>query len=298
MTQSDKKITRRDFMRETAQATLISTAGFYYTPAPKKNKAKTKVVLVRDAKILDDSGRINAEVMLDMLDKGVTALLGIDDPVKAFRQLVKPTDVVGIKSNEWGHLPTPRELEQAIKKRAMDAGVPERNIGIDDQGVLKNPIFKKTTALINTRPMRTHAWSGVGSLLKNYIMFVPDPWNYHANACASLASIWDLPIVKGKTRLNVLVLLTPLFYGIGRHHFDRTYVWPYNGILVGTDPVAVDAVGLQIFKAKRKLHFGEDRPFTPLSLHIAIADTMYHLGTADLEKIELVKVGWMEDVLI
>lgn len=298
MINSEKGITRRDFMQGTAQAALAVAAGLHAAPVQKKGKAKTKVVLVRDARVLNDSGVINAEVMQEMLDKGVTTMLGMDDPVKAWKQLVKPSDVIGIKSNVWGHLPTPRQLEQAIKKRLLDAGVPDRNIGIDDQGVLKNPIFQKANVLINARPMRTHAWSGVGSLIKNYIMFVPEPWKHHPNACASLASIWDLPIVKGKTRLNILVLLTPLFYGIGRHHFDRTYVWPYKGILVGTDPVAMDTVGLHIFKAKRRIYFGEERPFTPLPRHIAIADKKYHLGTSDLEQIELVKVGSMDGILI
>jgi len=300
MDNKKKNITRRDFMRGTAGAAMLTAAGAVPGTAEKVAKAniRTKVVLVRNAKILKEDGSISAPVMQEMLDQGVTTLLGVDDPVQAWKKLVKPTDVVGIKSNEWGRLPTPSELEQAIKKRVMNAGVDEKKIAIDDRGVLRNPVFKKATALINSRPMRTHAWSGVGSCLKNYIMFDPEPWKYHPNACASLATLWDLPIVKNKTKLNVLVLLTPLFYGIGRHHFDRTYVWPYKGILVGTDPVAVDAVGLHIFKAKRRLYFGEDKPFTPLPRHIEIADTKYHLGVSDLEKIELVKVGWMKDVLI
>jgi hypothetical protein len=59
------------------------------------------------------------------------------------------------------------------------------------------------TALINARPMRSHHWAGVGSLIKNYIMFIPEPISIHPDSCADLASIWDLPVVKGKTRLKV-----------------------------------------------------------------------------------------------
>lgn len=176
--------------------------------------------------------------------------------------------------------------------------VPDEKISIDDRGLLGNPIFKKATALINARPLRTHAWAGVGSLTKNYIMFAPNPPDYHDNSCASLAKLWDLPICKGKTRLNVLVLLTPLFYGIGPHHFDPTYTWRYNGLLVGTDPVALDAVGLRLFQIKRKLHFGEDKPMQPTAHHIQLADTRYNLGVSDLSKIELIKVGWDKDILI
>ena len=70
-------------------------------------------------------------------------------------------------------LPTPKELEAAIKRRVLDVGVPETNMDIDDRGVLRNPVFLKATALINVRPVRTHHWSGVGTCLKNYIHVCP-----------------------------------------------------------------------------------------------------------------------------
>jgi hypothetical protein len=104
--------------------------------------------------------------------------------------------------------------------------------------------------------------------------------------------------VKGKTRLNILVMLTPLFHSVGPHGYSSEYVWNYGGIIVGTDPVACDAVGLKIIQAKRKNYFKEDRPLNPPAKHIELADTRHNLGTADLKKIELIKLGWKEDVLI
>ena len=109
------------------------------------------------------------------------------------------------------------------------------------------------------RPVRTHHWAGIGSCIKNYIQFVPRPSEYHDDACADLAKIWDLPVVKGKTRLNILCALQPQFYGRGASYFDRRYVWPYQGLLLGTDPVAVDAVGAHLLQKKRVAFFGEDR---------------------------------------
>jgi hypothetical protein len=67
---------------------------------------------------------------------------------------------------------------------------------------------------------------------------------------------------------------------------------------VGTDPVALDAVGLRIFQAKRLAHFEEERPFKPPAHHIAFADTKHKIGTSDMRKIELVKLGWKEGILI
>ncbi|NIS65945.1 MAG: hypothetical protein GTO05_12470, partial [Gemmatimonadales bacterium] len=92
-----------------------------------------------------------------------------------WKAIIQPDDIVGIKTNVWAYLPTPREVERAIQRGVRDAEVPATNIGIGDRNVLRQRIFRRTTALINSRPMRTHAWSGVGSLIKNYIMFVNRP---------------------------------------------------------------------------------------------------------------------------
>ena len=98
--------------------------------------------------------------------------------------------------------------------------------------------------------------------------------------------------------VNVLCAFTPQFYGRGPNFFDRRYVWPYGGIIVGTDPVAVDAVGAHLLSAKRVAFFGEDRPLDVSPKHIEAADRKYSLGTSDLRRIDLVKIGWTEDVLM
>jgi hypothetical protein len=259
---------------------------------------KVRVVLVRDPSPLGTGGAPPAEVVQKMLDDGVRALLGETDVVKAWKSLIRPDDVVGIKTNAWRYIPTTAEVEQAIKRRVMDAGVGEDRIAIDDRGVLRNPVFQKATALVNARPMRSHHWSGVGSLIKNYIMFTPQPSAWHGDTCADLAKIWDLPAVKGKTRLNVLVMFTPLFHGVGPHHYAKEYTWEYKGLIISRDPVAADATGLRILQAKRKAHFGDDRPLQMTPHHIQLADTRHHLGVSDPGRIELVKLGWSEGVLI
>ncbi len=294
-----KGITRRDFLKGSTSAAL---AGAFYLSLPGKLSArsenKTRVVLIRDRDVLDKLNKPDDAVLSRMLDEAVITLLGEKDPATAWKRLIKPDDIVGIKSNVWHYLPVPQGLEQAIYTRVIDAGVKKKNISIRDRGLLTDSVFQKASALINVRPMRTHYWSGVGSLIKNYIMFVDNPPSYHPDTCADLATIWKLPLVKGKTRLNILVMLTPLFQGSGPHHYNPKYTWAYNGLLVGTDPVAVDATGLRILQAKRREFFGEDRPLDPPAKHILLADTRHGLGTADPEKIELIKLGWQKGVLI
>jgi hypothetical protein len=292
-------LTRRGFIRATSMAAIggvitAADAESVFAQSP----PKTRVVLIRDRSVLDNGGRMRADIVQSMLDTAVTTLTGAKDAAAAWRAIVRPDDVVGIKSNGWSYLPTPPELEAAIQRRLVETGVARADIAVDDQGIRTNPVFRRSTALINTRPMRTHHWAGVGSLIKNYIMFVPDPPSYHPDSCADIATIWNLPNVKGKTRLNVLVLLTPQFHGVGPHSYSPQYVWKYFGLAVGIDPVAVDSVGLRIIEAKRREHFQDNRPLNPPAKHIALADTRHHLGTADPAKIELVKLGDTDGALI
>jgi len=294
-----KLLTRRQIIKDATKAG-IGSALLLNSPLNLfgQGENKTRVVLIRDENVLDSESNPNPEILQKMLDKAVLNLTGLSDIRAAWGKIIKSDDIVGIKSNVWGYLPTPPALENAIKKRVMEAGVSENNISIKDRGVLGDPVFQKSTALINVRPMRTHDWSGVGSLLKNYIMFTNSPPSYHPDSCADLAKLYELPIVKGKTRLNILVMLTPLFHGVGPHHFNKNYVWPYKGLIVSLDPVAADSVGLQIIQAKRKEFFGEDKPLNPPAKHIYLADTRHHLGTADPKKIDLVKIGFKEGIFI
>ena len=247
---------------------------------------------------MDASGKVDPGVIEQMLDEAVKTLFNTKDAATAWKKILKPEDILGIKTNTWKNLRTPIELEQIIKKRSMEVGVSEENIAIDDHGVMRNPVFQKSTALINSRPMRTHYWSGVGSLIKNYIMFADKPSDLHPDSCADLASVWNLPHVKGKTRLNILVMLTPLFHSVGPHGYSPEYIWKYNGLIVGTDPVACDSTGLRIIEAKRLEFFGENNPLNPPAKHIELADTRHHLGTADPKKIDLIKLGSKEGILI
>lgn len=297
---STKVLTRREFLKTSASAAV---AGAMFLHAPDRllagdEEKKSRVVLVRDKDVLDGNGQPDPKVLSRMLDEAVSKLVGEDDPTKAWKEIAQPDDMVGIKSNKWPHLPTPSSLEEAMERRLLESGVDPDNISIDDQGIRGNPVFRNSTALINVRPLRTHHWSGVGSLIKNYIMFVDEPSAYHPDSCANLAKIWKLEHVTGKTRLNILVVLTPLFHGMGPHHYNAEYVWAYRGLLVGFDPVAVDTMGVRLLQAKRAEFFKEERPLNPPPKHVFLADTRHHLGTADPAKIDLVRIGWEEAALI
>jgi hypothetical protein len=289
-------LTRRDFIRGTTLAVLGTAVGFpQKSPSPAK---KSRVILIRHPDALDENSQFNEKVIRQMLDEAVMKLTDQGDPTEAFRKLVKAEDIVGIKSNVWSYLPTPPEVEKAVKLRLLDAGVKEENIGIDDHNVRTNPIFIKSTALINARPLRTHYLAGMSGCIKNYIMFDVSQPAHHPDNCADLGTLFNLPQVKGKTRLNILCVLTPQYYGRGPHNFNRRYVWNYKGLIVGQDPVAVDTIGLRLLMAKRRKELGPAQELPPVPKHIQLADTRYGIGTSDLDKIDLIKLGWTDGILI
>jgi len=300
--------TRRDFLRVAALSPLAGAFASYQKqpidqegrqqPISQVEVEKTKVVLIRDENALVAFKKPNAKVVQRMLDEALSTLLAEEDPLQAWKQVVKPSDIVGIKSNIMRYLPTTAEVEQVIKGRVLDAGVPEENIGIDDRGAKSNPIFQKATAIINVRPARTHHWSGIGGCIKNPIMYSSRPSDYHPDSCADLATLWDHFNLRKRVKLNILLMLNPQFHTVGPHSYANKYVWEYKGILVSQDPVAVDAIGLNIIQARRFEYFGEDKPLQTPAKHIRLADTRHHLGVSDPNKIELIKLGWTDGILI
>jgi hypothetical protein len=294
---NDGALTRRDFLRRTGAVAFAAGAGIPLFD-PQEARGRARVILIRHERAVSSGGAVAGNVLEEMLDRSVTQLFERDTVDEAWKTIAMPGDVFGIKTNVWRSLRTPVELEQALVERLVKAGVAREEIAIDDRGVRSNPVFQRATGLVNVRPLRAHHWSGVGGLLKNYIMFTASPPDYHADSCIDLGAIWNYPAVKGKTRLNVLVMLTPQFHCLGPHHFDREFTWPYGGMLVGTDPVAVDAVGLKILEAKRRQYFKEESPMRPPVRHIAAAETRHGIGVADLRRIDIVKLGWKEGTLI
>jgi hypothetical protein len=293
-----RRISRRDFVVSGSAAAAVGLAARRAAGEEEGGGPLARVVLVRDRDVLDEDGSIRPDVLRRMLNDAVAALMRTEGSDEAWRRLLSSLDVVGIKSNEWRYLPTPPALEEAIRSEVLTVGVTPDNIDIDDRTVKSSPVFRRATAIINVRPMRTHHWSGLGTCLKNLITFTERYPDYHPNACAPLGSIWLRPELRGKVRLNVLVMLTPQFHSSGPHSFSRQYVWPYRGLIVGVDPVAVDATGARIITAQRARHFGDQRPILPPPHHIEIAETRYGVGVSDPSRIEIVRLGWQDEALI
>jgi hypothetical protein len=322
-------LTRRDFIRNAAVGAGVGLAlGQRTASAQEKAGSKAKVVLVRDEKVLDDRHRADPERVEAMLAQAMRALTGEADVTSAWRHFVEPTDIVGIKANVM-ITPTNPELLRAMLRQLVPVGVPEENMytwdraqyGVGLEGATKREktasfdsrgycrlATETCTVLLNVPGTKVHRVSGVGIAVKNWIggmhprelPITGNPeavfFKLHDDCCADLAKLAWIPEIRKKCRLNIVEAFRPLFHG--GPQVDPKYVWHYNGLFVSTDPVAVDIVIAKMLQAKRDEYKGESWPIEPPIKHLTIADTKYDLGTSDLSKIELVKLGYQEGVLL
>ena len=290
-----RPITRRDFMRHGAQAAaalpLLGLATDARGLAPRAALA-SRVSLVRDAKALPDGFTVDRAVLQRMLDETVRSVTGAATPRDAWRSLFRPTDVVGLVPSQALN-PTHPELVELVHASLRDVGVPDENIR-DVQN--RRSRVGECTALVCLPGLKAHWLTGLGTVLKNYIMFADTPSAYHDERSVNLGEIWKLPHVKGKTKLVLVDALRPLCDKGPQP--DPRYLWPYQGLIAGTDPVAVESVGLRVIEAKRTALRGESWPLSPPALCVAAADSAFHLGTSRWPEITLDQRGWTQDLLL
>ena len=161
------------------------------------------------------------------------------------------------------------------------------------------PVGKKTTrvtrilreiitAMINVPVIKPHTLSGITSALKNHYGTIDNPSSFHLGACThpGIPEINAIPLIREKERLIICNALQVLYKG--GISWKKSNAWPYGGIILGTDPVAVDRVSLKILNEKRECSgkgLIEER-----ARHILLADEL-GIGVASLDKINLVEVG-------
>ncbi|MBN1224337.1 MAG: DUF362 domain-containing protein [Candidatus Aminicenantes bacterium] len=293
MSHEGKAWTRRDFLRGTLGATLGATlAGTSFGKTGKKAAGLSRVTLVRDKAVMDAGNAVDRDVLKPMLDQTLIKFTGKKTVKEAWLSLIKPDDTVGLVPTP--HLnPTHQEVTDAVRASLIESGIPEAKI-LDAQGGPDKP--KACTALIGLPGLKAHWLTGIGTVMKLYILYSGNPRNYHDENSAKLGEIWNLPFVKGKTRLVLVDALHPLCDK--GPQVDPRYKWAYNGLIAGTDPVAVETVCLRIIREKRKAMRGEPWPLSPPPLCVKAADKTYGLGTSAWDNIEVQHFGWEEDLLL
>jgi uncharacterized protein (DUF362 family) len=227
-----------------------------------------------------------------MLGAAVARALGTTTPVEAFRRLFRPTDVVGIKVNTLAGrgLSSHPELVWKLAQWLREAGVRAQNIVIWDRSdrdltlggysvsrsgsevrclgtnqdydwtprewgpggsCFARLLVSELTALINVGVLKDHDLAGVSAGLKNWYGVIHNPNKYHDGGCDPyLAHLAAHPLIRGKLRLTVVDGLMAQCQG-GPARSPR-WAWPWGGVLVSTDPVAIDTVAWRVIEDQRQ----------------------------------------------
>lgn len=113
-------------------------------------------------------------------------------------------------------------------------------------------ISRLCTAMINLGVLKDHDLSGISVGMKNLFGLIHNPNRYHFDVHKDpyLPDLAAHPYVRRKSRLVIIDA------SVGQYHggpaYRPQYSWPFEGLLIGTDVVAVDRVGCTIIEARRK----------------------------------------------
>lgn len=343
MSKAHSSFSRRQFIKKTAVGLAGGVVhGVSSSVYAKPVQSKSTVVLVRHSKVIDAGGRVQQPVVEKMLTEALTTFTGKKSVEDAWRTVVTPEDVIGLKVSTLGlmsiagteYVSHYSALTSAIHAGLKKAAIKDKNLLIWDRsdeelknagytiqkeqgklrvfgtnktrseesigfgsksyevGALKSKVTKIltdiTTVLINIPALKSHRLAGVTGALKSHYGSIDNPRDMHENNCTNpgIVEVNLIPVIKKRQRLIICDGLLGLYEG--GPWWKQGNIWPYGGILIGTDPVAVDTVMLKILNEKRE---SKNLPSLEESAkHIKIAEK-YGLGNSSLDAINFVEIN-------
>ena len=323
---------RREFLKTFAAGAMLA-GGTHTLPVFLPTRGKTKVVDSRDPQLRGAGSSLDSGRLLTMLDRAMQALYLTDSPLEAWKRVVRPGEVVGLKVNGLAGrgVSTSVLLVQVLCERLQEAGIPQKDIVIWDRlnadlesagfriathqdrircfgndtlgyeeelaiygsagSCISRTVTQVCDAVINLPVLKDHGIAGVTMALKNVFGAIHNPNKYHLNAGDPyVADVNMLPPIRQKVRLHICDATTAQYEG-GPSYMPQ-WTWPYNGLLISRDPVALDYTGWQIVEQKRaEKGMKSLRKLGRAPDYIATAsDANHRLGTNDPSKIEVVEV--------
>ncbi len=331
------KTTRRNFLGESVRLGSALLAGgacrlLGSQKAAGAASGQARLVIARDPNLkATPAASLDSSRLLNCLDRAMQALYDCDSPQEAWKKVVQPGEVVGLKVNclaGRGNSTRP-ELVYAVCERLRQAGIKEiviwdrlnsdlesarfkivergsgiRCFGNDTLGfeeelmtfgsvgsLLSRTLTQVCDAVINLPVLKDHGIAGVTIALKSMFGAIHNPNKYHLNVGNPyVADVFMLPPIRRKVRLHICDASTPQYEG--GPSFMPHWMWSYNGLIVGHDPVALDYTGWQIIEKKRaEVGMKSLREMKREPAYIATAaDAQHGLGTNDPQSIRLLDV--------
>lgn len=275
----------------------------------------SRVIRCRAEGAFSNAGLRN-DVIREALEKSLCALLDTHEPGGAWRKILKPGDILGVKLNRSGQtqIGTSDAVTTALVKSLESAGwSPQQVVLIEaPQGLAETLgtlpmtegfersatdfgsgqdelalVLRQVSALINIPYLKTHRIAGLSGCLKNVTYgLIRHPARFHAANCSPFpADLYSLPCFRDKCVLHLMDALRVVFDG-GPEVVAGT-VHDASMLLVGRDPVSVDAAGYTLINSVRaRERLPELGPLSSVIPYLADAHRK-GLGVAALQGIDL-----------
>jgi len=261
-----------------------------------------------------------------MLDASITELTGLNDATGAWASLFSPEERIAIKvntinsSNFWTRAP----LVMAVTERLQEVGVPaeqivifdRRNNELENAGYTVNvdgpgvrcygtdgsytegwtvldtdigisDILLNCDALINMPILKQHNHSGITFAMKNHFGTFDKPRYFHRPKTGpAIVELNALPPIWERARLVVGDALTVCT------HCPGAWLEAVTGdsILMSTDPVAHDTIGLQVLAEAMDSDGRDPLSATELADPWLAESTKLGLGANDPDYIDLIEI--------
>ena len=288
---------------------------------PATGQRKARVVIAQDKQLINQAGKL--------FDAAIVKLTGSGSARDGWLKIFSPKDIVGIKVNCLGHTVHP-ELVMAFADRLIAAGIKPGNIIIWDRfdselqrtgfklnrsgGAVKcygtdsgggyqrqiqsvgqvgtcysNILVRQCTALVSFAVLKDHNLAGTSLCLKNFFGAIHNPNKYHERNCDPyIADVFSHRYIRKRFRLAVCDALMGQYDG--GPPLRKQWQWQYNGVLLSTDPVALDAYGTELIAQQRKDHGLKSLAQAGRPTKYITTAQHRNFGIADLNRIEVVYV--------
>lgn len=318
-------ISRRTFLRTAAGATggSLLVPSVWAAPTSRLDLAPgqelARVALARSQMTLDGP-TVHRRYVRELLETSLAKLTGTTSARDAWHSLLREGDVIGLKFNRSGQriIGTTDAMAEAIVGSLVDAGWPASKIvcieiptATADRLGVTPPVtgFDRTptkfgsgedtlasflhqvTALISVPFLKTHNICTLTCALKNIShAVVKHPARFHDNECAPfIPDIVSIPAIRDLLRLAIVDALRVVYVdGPAATSHNLTNA---GGLILSTDLVAADAVGLALLNDVRKRTKLPPVVASPEEVPYLVAAHRSRLGIAAPHGINLLRIG-------
>jgi hypothetical protein len=242
-----------------------------------------RVVSVRSAKSVDPvSSAADADVVVEMMARGICALTGEATPLAAWRRFVEPSDVVGIKVNCGGHpwVVSSYEIVAEVVRQLVAVGVAPSRIFVYERfqnqldAVDYAPHLPEGVQIVAAETANQHA-DNRGYDPSTYVeadLFGEEDTRSSIMRLVSqrLTKIINIPNMKDHGATGATGCLKNIAYGsfsnVARTHYQgRSHTYSFVGTLAAVEPLRSRTV-LQIMDGLRGVWHGG--PFAPTRRYV------------------------------